>query len=495
MALAALSAAAIWIFHAWGSLLLYGDAEAHLNIARRIVDSQTPGYAQVGVVWLPLPHWLMLPFVRVDAWWRSGIAGAIPAALCFVAGGAFLYFAVRRLFDSPAAAAAATALFALNPNLLYLQSIPMTEPVFFAGLLALLYFSVRFRQTQGWLAAGGAGIATSAAALARYEGWFLIPFAAAYFLLAAKRRRFQVACLFGILAALGPLFWLAHNWWVAGDVMASFTGPYSAKAQMGNAGHPGKHDLRTAFLYFRTGAQLCASPWLAWLALAGAVAGLFKRVFWPPVLLALPGVFYLWAIYRSNTFIYVPTLWPYSYDAVRYTMAVFPLLAMTPAALVALAPPRARAAAALLVIAAGSAWWLVHPRPSAWVVFEEARVNSVTRCAFVREAAQYLAPRYVPGSGIITSFGDLTAIFRESGIPLRETFIQDNGVPWEATLHSPELLLWQEWAVAMEGDPVHEAVGRAAQYGIRYTLEKYIEVKGAPAVEIYRRTGGPHGRT
>ena len=36
-------------FFAWrGWLLYYGDAEAHLNIARRIVDSRTPGYDQVG---------------------------------------------------------------------------------------------------------------------------------------------------------------------------------------------------------------------------------------------------------------------------------------------------------------------------------------------------------------------------------------------------------------------------------------------------------------
>ena len=41
----------------------------------------------------------------------------------------------------------ATALFALNPNLLYLQTTPMTEPPFFAALMALLYFSVRFRET------------------------------------------------------------------------------------------------------------------------------------------------------------------------------------------------------------------------------------------------------------------------------------------------------------------------------------------------------------
>ena len=75
-ALALLSAAAIAVFYSNGWLLYYGDAEAHLNIARRMVDSRTPGYDQVGTVWLPLLHWLMLPLVRVDALWLNGLAGA-----------------------------------------------------------------------------------------------------------------------------------------------------------------------------------------------------------------------------------------------------------------------------------------------------------------------------------------------------------------------------------------------------------------------------------
>jgi hypothetical protein len=46
--------------------------------------------------------------------------------------------------------------------------------------------------------------------------------------------------------------------------------------------------------------------------------------------------------------------------------------------------------------------------------------------------------------------------------------------------------MWQEWAVAMRGDAVAAAAVREG----RYSLEKSIIVKGAPAIEIYRRTGG-----
>jgi len=483
------SAAAVWVGWARGWLLYYGDAEAHLNIARRIVDSQTPGYDQVGTVWLPLPHWLMLPFARSDACWHSGLAASLPPAVCFVLAGAFLFAAARRFFQSPAAGLTATALFALNPNLLYLQSTGMTEAVFFAALMAVLYFTVRFRDTQGWGAVAGAGIAACAGTLTRYEGWFLIPFVAAYFLIAARRRRFAAAMLFCTLASMGPLFWMAHNWWLAGDPLDFYRGPYSARAIQGGKPYPGKGDWRTAWLFFRTAAHLCAGPGLALVAIGGAAAALTKRIFWPLILLALPGVFIVWSVHSAGTPIFVPSLWFGSYYNTRYGLAALPLLAVAAAGLVAITPLRLRAVFAVLVIAAGAIYWLVHPQPREWVVWEEARVNSEARRQWVLEAADYLAPRYRPGSGIITSFGDLTAIYRRLGIPLRETFTGDNGLPWLSTVMRPGPFLWQEWAVARDGDAVQDVVRRAGCY----TLEKSITVKDAPAVEIYRRTGGIHG--
>jgi 4-amino-4-deoxy-L-arabinose transferase-like glycosyltransferase len=486
-ALALLSAAAIAVFYLNGWLLYYGDAEAHLNIARRIVDSRTPGYDQVGTVWLPLPHWLMLPFVRVDALWLSGLAGAIPAGLAFLVAGTFLYLAALRIFDSAPAAVAAAALFALNPNVLYLQSIPMTESLFWACLLALLYFTVRFRDTQGWGAVIGAGIAACAATLTRYEGWFLLPFVALYFALAAQRNRLRMVIVFAFLAALGPLFWLGHNWWLTMDPLAFYRGPYSARAIQGNATYPGRNDWLQALLYYRTAAQLCAGPCLPWIAAAGAVVALFRRAFWPLALLALPGLFYVWSIHSSGTPIFLPTLSPFSYYNSRYGLAVLPLFALAGAALVSLVPRPLHTPLALLAILAAVIPWFAHPQPANWVTWEESRVNSVARRDWTRQAADYLRPRYRSGSGILTGFGDLTGVYRSLGIPLRDTFTPDNGLPFDAVVRRPELFLQEPWVVTMGGAPAQTAVNRAARLGIVYSLEKTIAVKDAPVIEIYRR--------
>src|ERR1700758_3705640 len=69
-----------------GDILLFGDAVAHINIARRVFDSRTPGLLQLGTVWLPLPHLLMMPLV-VSRWmWRTGVGASVPSMIAYVFG-------------------------------------------------------------------------------------------------------------------------------------------------------------------------------------------------------------------------------------------------------------------------------------------------------------------------------------------------------------------------------------------------------------------------
>src|SRR5665213_3132654 len=165
VAAAAVMALAIAYFYRMGTTLYFGDAEAHLDIARRIVDSRTPGWSQIGTTWLPLPHLLMIPLVRNDWMWRTGLGGAITSGACMSLAAAFLFASVHRIFNSAWGAVTAAAVFLLNPNTLYLGSIPMTEATFFAALFALLYFTVRFRDTHGWGSLLGASFAACAGTL------------------------------------------------------------------------------------------------------------------------------------------------------------------------------------------------------------------------------------------------------------------------------------------------------------------------------------------
>ena len=487
-ALVLLSAGAVNFFYRNGSILYYGDAESHLNIARRIIDSRTPGYHQVGTVWLPLLHWLLIPFVRSDAMWISGLAGAFPSALAFVIGGGFLFAAARRFFADDAAACGALALWALNPNVLYLASIPMTESLWSASLMALLYFTLRFRDTQTLGSAAAAGIAALAGTLTRYEGWFVMPFAALYLLVAAKRRRILAAAIFCAIAGIGPLFVLFHHWWLTGDALAFYRGPYSPRAIQHGVDYPGNHNWRVAAFYFGSAAQICAGAVLAVAAVAGGTVALWRRASWPLALLALPGVFLIWAMHSTGgTPIFLPTLEPFSYYNSRYGMAVLPLFALAAASLILVTPARARWWAAALLAIACSAPWIAHPTPSSWITWEESRVNSVGRREWTRQVIEYLKPRYVRGSGILTETGDFAGIYRRMGIALRETFTADNDLPYVAATRRPELFLHEEWIVTEGGADSQSAAIRSGLRDREYRLEKTIIVKDSPVIEIYRR--------
>jgi len=130
------AASLIAIVWSWriGAMLNYGDAVAHLHIARRVFDCHQPRFTQLGSVWLPLPHIFMLPFVQVYSWWANGIAGLIPSAFAYLAACAGLYRLARHWLQ-PSAAALALIVFAANPNLLYLQTTAMTEPLFLCEMI------------------------------------------------------------------------------------------------------------------------------------------------------------------------------------------------------------------------------------------------------------------------------------------------------------------------------------------------------------------------
>ena len=487
--LALVSGASVVLTCANGWTLWYGDAQAHVNIARRVIDSRTPGIYQIGTVWLPLPHALMLLFVWNDWLWRTGLAGAIPAALSFIAAGGFLFATVRRIFDSAAAAWASLAVFAMNPNLLYLQATPMTEPISLAAMAGLLYTTVRFGESPSFRWAAAAGLVGALGSLTRYEGWFVLPFAALFILWKGGSRRFAKALLFFAIAGAGPLFWLAFNWYFWGNALEFYNGPWSARAiyarglRAGLPRYPGDHDWAVAMLYVRSAAVALAglTPFL--LAIPGLLVALWRRALWPLLFLALTPLFYIWSLHAGSVPIYIPSLWPHSYYNTRYPIAVLLFLGFAAGATVLLAPRRFRPLAALAVALLAVTPWLLHRHPEDWICWKESEVNSTSRRAWTAQAATVLEQDY-HGGGIFADFGDLTGIFARAGIPLRETFHEGNVPAWDGAVARPDLMLFEKWAVGIEGDTVYETIFRASP---RYELVRAINVPGAPTVYIWRR--------
>ena len=159
-------------FYADAQLTLsHYDARAHLVVARRIFDSLTPGWRQLGAVWLPLPHLVDALPVSSDWGYRTGYPVVGVSVIALSAGLAALAGYLLTTTQSRSAALAAPALIVLNPNVLYLQSTPMTEPLLFGLSLVSLAAVGRYLREPTARREMLAGAALSALTLTRYEGW------------------------------------------------------------------------------------------------------------------------------------------------------------------------------------------------------------------------------------------------------------------------------------------------------------------------------------
>jgi hypothetical protein len=169
-------------YHRLGLTLSHYDARGHLIVARRVFDSLTPGWQQIGAVWLPLPHLLNVLPVQIDFFYRTGASAvAISVGAFAIATGAIAWIVLRLTGNAPAALVASAA-FALNPNILYLQATPMTEPLLIGLTLVAVALLIAWCQDPESIDARHVGAAFALACLTRYEAW---PVAAAALPMAA----------------------------------------------------------------------------------------------------------------------------------------------------------------------------------------------------------------------------------------------------------------------------------------------------------------------
>jgi hypothetical protein len=522
-----------------GDILLYGDAVAHVNIARRVFDSRTPGLLQLGTVWLPLPHLLMIPFLLSDWMWKTGVGGSIPSMAAYVLGtlGVFRLLRGSQILSGPGgtsslAAWGAAIIYAANPNLIYLQATAMTESLYLALFIwAVVYFSEFVRKAEessdgsdirtGPSSLTRCGLCVAAACLTRYDAWFLaVAMGAASPWVLVKTRRGPGASvrIFVLLAAAAPVIWLAYNAIVYRNPLEFANGPYSAKAieqRTPGASHPGSQDLPVAFSYFLKSAEmnLAAGNWQKlWivLALAGTIVCLLggrttsqtdegtpsrqptgRGRYWPLLLLWMPLPFYVLSVGYSGVPIFMPIWWPFSYYNVRYGLELLPAFAVFSVLAVYFMAtltrrPEVRIGLAIMVLA-----FVAASYASIWrdpLCFREARVNSRTRIALESELADFVKA-LPPDSTLLMYLGNHVGALQEAGVPLRRVINEGNHRTWkqpvdseglwERTLANPSR--YADFVIAFEGDAVSTGVQMQGLSPLAV-----IHVSGQPKATIYR---------
>ncbi len=496
-----------------GYLLLYGDAVAHLGIARRLIDSRDPGLAQLGGVWLPLPHILMLPFVQRMDWWQNGMAGAWPSLGSYILGVAGFYRLARRMM-APGWAFAATAFYGLNPNLLYLATTAMTEPLFLALLIWIVLLTV---ECVAAIEAGktvrvawrlvGLGWLILAAVFTRYDGWVL---GALVWCLVVWRlwragavwaRVRPAFAVFTVLAVAGPVLWLWYNQHFMHDPLDFMRGPYSAPAIERKTSPPGSkhyrgwHNVGWALLFYTRTAQVDAAVWeTGFVLLAGALAGAWiavrRRFELAALLLWMPLGFYVYSIAYGSVPIFIPQLYPHSYYNARYGMELLPALAlyglMAVAGLERWLVARSDAGASpllgrllqpvVLALAVLNSVGMIYRVPS---VLKEGIVNATTRVPFEQSLARTI-DEFPRGAPILMSTSDHVGALQDAAIPLKQTINESDWYSWHAALEDPAGQA--AYVVALAGDPVSEAVAKHPEGLKELTI---LCGTGQPCARIY----------
>ena len=386
--------------------------------------------------------------------------------------------------------------FALNPNLLYLQTTAMTEPLFICEMIWGTLWLVEWRASlepasldpasldfdprrsarlQGWIAA-----ALVAAIFTRYDGWVMALLAWAAMGLILWRRGRLASLSFWIGAAVlaaAPITWFVYNAVAFGDWLYFARGPYSAKIiERRTAGgwppHPGWHDPWVALLFYLKVAEMdvAARAWgnlVLALAALGTVAGWLlerKRAFAWTLLLWLPVPFYAWSVAYNSVPIFQPEWWPHSWYNTRYGMELLPALALglgfaarfIIGAVRDFKPRWAAWTAAVLVALAGvNAYAVLREHP---LVYVEGTKNVEARLPYDEAIPPVLKSLVAsqPEAPVLMETSVYPELVSRAGIPLRQTINESDLGLYSSALAAPAASA--AIVVAFDGDEIDTAV-------------------------------------
>lgn len=447
-----------------GSNLWYSDAQSHLTIARRIFDSKAPGFQQLGTVWLPVPHILLIPLVVIFPLWTTGWGASILGILCLAASVAALYRIAARVGMWRMARIFVVLFFLINPSILYTYTTALTEPVLIATMLGAIAGISGWMDSDRKLSGGElavfAGIPAGMSVLSRYEGWALVATGSIFVAWASWSRwkdiryAIRMTLSFAVIPAISALWWIAYNFALYGNPLEFMFGEYSAATQQRNISETGllttKSNAGLTFWVYGWSVIEAAGIVLLIFAVLGAGVLILTRGFNLRALLiwltATPAVFSVVSLYLGQTAINndhsLPTTWWNN----RFALSAIPLLTLLAGILIdylrrtrpARRLPVLRYVIAGLTIGAISVqniWWSQDLSTRSAVIAEA--VLSEESGANSREAGRWMGQQYNGGYILMDETSRNNAILPMIGVPLDQYYNRATGESFAEALNSP----------------------------------------------------------
>ncbi|MEK7576505.1 MAG: hypothetical protein AAB482_02300 [Patescibacteria group bacterium] len=486
--LSCISVVAFTAYYFNGFGLAYNDARSHLDIGRRVVEGLKPGLAQLGSVWLPLTHILMIPTIWNDFMWHTGLAGALQSMIAYVATGLLIYLFLRELGASMFARLVGVAIFASNTNILYLQSTAMTELLLLATMTAGAYQLLLWFKSNDMVYLIKSSFWIMLSTLVRYDGWFLFGFAAILiFSYTLYRKGYAPAegtvVLYATLAGFGIALWFLWNALIFKDPLYFIFGPYSAYSQQNQLEAAGvlatKGDWFLSLKFYVYALAYNSGAFTMFLGLAGAFVMWFNRrenirVRVASVVLIAPFLFNVIALYLGHSVLFIQGLSGDTWFNIRYGVMMMPSLAIFIGYLV----DRVRLVRGLVV---GLLIFVMFfsITSSDTVTIDDARVGSSQKN--VTEVSSWLTDHAKNEKGfILISAASHDAIIFSSGLPMKKFIHEGTGAYWTSATRSPDR--WARWIIMRtysEDDSTWRLVSKSPGF------ERYNLVGMYPFADIY----------
>ena len=496
----AVAGASLRIFYALRLTNLYGDGIAHMEGARRIFDSLTPGMEEIGSVWLPLYHLVCAPLTLNDFLWRSGLAGGLVSSAAFAVTCYVLFCLGAEINRNVAAGLVALAGALLCPSFLYLASTPLTEPLALCWSVLLAYALFRYAQSGSWQSLAGAAVVALLGSLTRYEGWNVLPFAALLVFLLypfAWRQRLIRAVFFAGIAGSGPLWWIIHNALRYGNPLQFYNGVGSAKDiyahQVATTAfrYPTDGSLLLSTRYYLEDLKLVIGIWSLELAVLGLVAWIASlresRRGAVALLFIVPLPFYIQAMAHAAIPLYVPTLFPYTHYNLRYGMEMIPAIALFPSFVLSARlgkTLRMILLAVFLAVLVGQFIQLTSRGPEEMPIVKEGIRNTPCRAKRQRAIIEFLRAHY-DGQRIMLAGGKWPCVAPEVGICYRDTLTNDNRKYWARVKTEPAK--WVEWIISSRGDVIDNLMRAYPQTFKDFAVVDQGDFQGEGSFKIYQR--------
>lgn len=460
--------------------LAYNDARSHLDIGRRVVEGLKPGMAQLGSVWLPLPHLLMIPTIWNDFMWHSGLSGAIQSMIAFVATGLLIYLFLEKLQVGLLGRIVGIIVFIANINILYLQSTAMTELLLIATMTAAAYELLCWFEDGKLLSLLKAAFWIMLSTLNRYDGWFLFMLAVlligAYLL---KKKGYKATegtlILFCSLGGFGIALWLLWNLAIFHDPFFFAFGPYSARAQqleLEKAGVlPTKGNWLFSMKVYLYALAYNSNAFISILGAIGAIIFFFDKYIKPnlkiaAVALFAPLLFNILALYLGHSVLFIQGLSGDTWFNVRYGIMMMPSIAIFIGYLV---HRLTRLRPLIIGLMCFVIFFTFYGYDA--VTIDDARVGSSQKN--VSEVSGWLAENAGNKEGfILISAASHDAIIFSSGLPMSRFIHEGTGAYWETATLIPDK--WARWIIMRTNDPNDST---------------FKLLKGKPGLERYRLVG------